>query len=261
MMINSSKLKERITGIQEKIGEENQAKNCNKREPLWKSLISSSKGQFVYTRNQELISDYLQIRRDSYHNDKYMRGHFNHGESDIYDYKSDILLVCINSEVIGGARLTYTTPDKPLVLPTECNNFTFKKTFPEYPLDRVDYGEVHRLVVIPQFRGKDQNYARQLLLRLYARAVELGLKYIFVPSIPLRCRLYRKLLYSLNLDLIIRKDILLESPKYDNVLMYLTVLEVETQAIFSDIKEIVSDSQTRAKLYQLDYEISVVEKS
>ncbi len=136
--------------------------------------------------------------------------------------------------------------------------FYLQGNLSEYPLEKVGYGEVHRLVVIPQFRGKDQNYAQQLLLRLYARAVELGLKYIFVPSIPLRCRLYRKLLYSLNLDLTIRKDLILESPKYDNVPMYLTVLEVETQAIFPYIKKFVCDPQKRAMLYQLDYETSVV---
>ncbi len=59
-----------------------------------------------------------------------MRGHFNRGEPDIYDYKSELLVACFNGEVIGGARLTYTTPEKRLVLPTECDGFTFKETFP-----------------------------------------------------------------------------------------------------------------------------------
>ena len=54
------------------------------------------------------------------------------------------------------------------------------------------------------------------------------------------------------------KDLILESPKYDNVPMYLTVLEVETQAIFTYIKEFVCDPQTRAMLYQSGYETSVV---
>ena len=60
-MINSSKFKERIAVIQGKIIEGNQLKSYNQTEPLLKSLISSSKCQFIFTRDRELLSDYLQI--------------------------------------------------------------------------------------------------------------------------------------------------------------------------------------------------------
>ena len=250
-MLSPNRRRDKIAVIPEQISNSQLARIYAQKEPFWRSLIASD-CQFVFTKDLKLLSSYFQIRRDSYYHDKHMRGLFNHGEPDLYDYQSDLLVAHIDGEVIGGARLARTNPEHRLLLPTEDDDFSYQNALPEYCLDRVSYGEVDRLVIIPESRGKHQHYTEQLLLRLYARAVDLELKYLFAHPTFLGCRLYRHLLGSLDLNPIIRPDIILNSPKYDNVPMYLIVLEIETQAIFPQIKQIVSNPSSRTMLYQFD---------
>ncbi|NDF12086.1 MAG: hypothetical protein EB060_04630 [Proteobacteria bacterium] len=223
-------------------------------------LDVNASAEFIYTKDEDLLNRFFELRRESYLTDKDMQGHFNAGRPDILDYKSEQLLAIKTnaeqrSEVIGGARMTCCFPEHPLMLPMETEEFSYKKLFPQYHLEENAYAEATRLVLAPAYRlsmKHQQQFSKDLLLRLYARCVELGVRYAFVVSTEKRCRLYQQLAKQLGCDVEFRWDIEIRMPKYDNVPMYVIVIDVNKQPMYEKIKRSLRSAVTREMLYKVD---------
>lgn len=190
---------------------------------------------FEFTRDPERLRDYYDLRRRSYLNDKYMKGHFNKGEVDSYDLVSNFILVWYKNACVGGARLTTSTRDTRQILPSEDQAFQYSEQLPFLELANKNYGEIHRLVVAPGYRNL--KISSKLLWFLYLKAVEQKLDYLFSPSTHIRSRMHRLLFSQIGTSIKIHSDICICSKKYDFVDMNIISMNVREQPVYDFAKE------------------------
>lgn len=199
---------------------------------------------FLLTTDAELLSQYHALRHESYHNDKYMEGHFNQGHPDAFDLKSEVLVAVENGEVIAGARLTASCPLYPQMLPSETPGKSFQDMLPEYCLGNAKYGEVHRVVI------KEEKRSTKLLCDLLVEVCRYihrnGWDYFFTPSIPLKARLYKICCRSIGVNLESVPGFLLKSEKYAGVAMELMVCDTKKQKLYAQLStEMARNTATR----------------
>jgi predicted GNAT family N-acyltransferase len=128
--------------------------------------------RIYYTITQNVYQEVLELEPSPLHNS--------------YRDASHILIVKRNDDIVGGARLVVSSPEHPVQLPMEQDTFILKKKLPEFFLDNKSYGEICRVALLPEARGR--TILATILAHLFAKAQCLGCHYLFsiAPKIQIR---------------------------------------------------------------------------
>jgi hypothetical protein len=212
---------------------------------------------FEFTKEEKYLSQYFALRKESYLTDKYMKGHFNEGMPDTFDYDSEILIVRIHDEVIAGARLSYSFSNNNKILPSESDGFSFKGLLNDIQINPLEdnFAELHRFVVKKQYRS-DKDLSIKMLFFMYVNAFQMNIFYSFYPAIPLKARLFKKYGDMLGVKVITFKDKIFRSPKYNNVDMYISIVDIKESPIYDYLLGQdhfdISNSNIKPKLILID---------
>ena len=104
------------------------------------------------TNNAFYKEQYYQLREMCYRRDLGI-DHFD-GSEDDYDRDSIIVIAREGRKVVAGARLTISSPSRPMVLPLEEKGFIMSELFPELKLASKVYCETTRFAIHPDFRSR-----------------------------------------------------------------------------------------------------------
>jgi len=165
-----------------------------KRVPALSRLNTSRK--FLFTKDPTLLNKYYEIRANCYRAVEDGPSDFSY-EADELDRLSDILVVIQNGYVIGGARLVASTPENPIKLPVEQDNFRMKNVFPEYNLQDKTICEFGRIAIAKEFRSF--SILEGLCEHLIKKAIDKGYHYQFSMAPKAQTRCYRRVGHKLNL--------------------------------------------------------------
>ena len=96
---------------------------------------------------------------------------------DEMDRQSHILVARRDNQVMAGARLTISSPRRPLSLPMEQNGFRLDKAFPDLGLGNRKYAEISRVVIETEFQ--DDSSLLMIFQHLYRKIIATRVEYIF----------------------------------------------------------------------------------
>lgn len=114
-----------------------------------------------------------------------------------YNQKGHILVVRQGKLCVGGARLSVKTPRQPNALPLEINGFKLSDHFPELEQKQMRYGELSRLVIMPDFRKGD--LTREIFRHMYRKSLALDLDMVFAAAPLINVRAYRNQCLAIGL--------------------------------------------------------------
>ena len=179
------------------------------------------------------IEQYFAIREQTYKTA--IGANFYAGE-DENDSKSHIVLALAGDNCIGGIRITVSSPEKPMTLPTECNVFQFSKIYGELDFSNLTYCEATRLAILPDFSNGS------VLPRLFEEATrfgtqELGVEMVFGRSASTQTRAFRTHYKNMGYDLIIRRDIKPPSTGMDASIVQIFGIDVTPDRKYQHILE------------------------
>ena len=157
---------------------------------------------YEFTKNLGLIQEYNIIAKTYYQKnlDIDISTEYN-----LYDKNTHFLIVKKEERVIGGARLIITNDNIRTKLPMEEENFSLKHLFIKYPLSQENYGEVCRIVIVPDFRGKE--ILPHIFFNLVSLSKSLSCYYLFSITEITRATLYRRAGKQIGINIEIRSDI------------------------------------------------------
>ena len=155
------------------------------------------------TEDRVLVEQYFAIRQEIYrevYNDP------NVGE-DYTDRISKIFVATAGfGNVIGGIRLTVSTPLMPNMLPIENSGVNLRRIFPKIDFDKVVIGEAGRSAVLPDYRNGEVCNRLQMISKEYfvkEMGAEIGFGCCDLPNM----RRLKKFFGRLGYNFIAREDI------------------------------------------------------
>jgi hypothetical protein len=111
-------------------------------------------------------------------------------EEEAFDARSHVMVIWRGDLCIGGARLTIRGPREPRPLPLELGGFLLQDHFPELNRDGLDYGELSRFTLLPEFRRRST--ILEMFRQLQGKALELSVDRMFAAAPLANLRLYRQ---------------------------------------------------------------------
>jgi len=147
---------------------------------------------FEFTRDPALLHQYFELCQTECR----MVQQFIPAEEE-YNRIGNIMVVRKGNFCLGGARLSSRTPRKTKSLPMEIEGFSLNKQFLDLESKQLNYGELSRLVLLPEFRTGD--ITRQMFFHLYRKSVALGLSFVFAAAPKLNVRTYRQHFLAIGL--------------------------------------------------------------
>lgn len=157
---------------------------------------------YIMTDRKDLKQQYYDIRQAVY-KDAYNDS--NVGE-DYIDHVSKIFVAKAGvGNVIGGIRLTVSTPAEPQILPIENCGVNLRELFPEIDFNNVVYGEATRLTVLPDYRDGEVSLKLQMTSKEYL-VKEMGAEIGFGCSTLANTKKFKKFFSFLGYNFIIRAD-------------------------------------------------------
>ena len=205
---------------------------------------------YEYTTNKALLEQYYQIREECYREGLGLEN-FS-GAEDEYDRIGHIAIARRGNKVIGGIRLTVSTPDSTVRLPLEEEGFMMKDIFPELGLPKLNYCEITRLAVIPTFRVGDTS--KELIRLMLQKAIVENCAYQFSVAPLIQARNYRMLIKQIGFLPIIRTDIevpekaIYEHLNYGKMCVSITSLRTEMAKASYATAKIAKNLQTEKVL-------------
>lgn len=145
-----------------------------------------------FTRDPALIHQYCRL----YNDECRIVPEFVEAEQEL-NRKSHILVVRQGDLVVGGGRLFVTSPRKNKELPLELEDFRVADHFPELTLKQMTYGEISRLVVLPDFRGEEM--LKDIIVNMHRKCVSQGVDVLFAAAPLINVRSYRKISRSIGI--------------------------------------------------------------
>jgi hypothetical protein len=141
-----------------------------------------------------------------------------------YDRRAHILIARIGSKCIGGGRLLVRSGQHANPLPMETDNFRLADYFPLLKQPGIRYGEISRLVLMPEFRNGRASFEMWKKFRQKAVELELAVTYAAAPLINLRA--YRKHCNLIGVDAKIHMDLKLPAvPGFEHITDYVLSCE------------------------------------
>ncbi|MBL0319266.1 MAG: hypothetical protein IPP74_08265 [Alphaproteobacteria bacterium] len=186
--------------------------------------------EFIWVKDSKnhYLRDYYNLRKQLYENggDRY-KGTLGKGKIDQFDnpnHPNSHILLCIkDGKCIGGGRIITKLPGDAHLLPSEGDMFSFEKSIKNIPLKHLHYGELSRLALIPEYSG----YIEEIYILLLQKSQELCLSFLVGTATLARCVIYKRIAEKYgNAALINKNSELPDEGKYDNVKMYIIILDV-----------------------------------
>ena len=152
-----------------------------------------------------LIEQYYNIRQEAYkqlHHDK----NFVVPEDDEHDINSVIYMAKAGNSCVGGIRLTISTPQQPVKLALESDEFAIQDYFPNLDLSKITYCEASRLAILPDYRNGflwNQLHHKSTDFLVKEMGVEIG----FGQSQALQTRRFRAQFRDMGYKMIVRNDL------------------------------------------------------
>jgi hypothetical protein len=196
-------------------------------------LWSPQSEQIVYefTEEQSLLRQYFRLYREEcriVNDDEYRAADEDHTR------RAHILIARIGSECIGGCRLSVRSDRQTKALPMETQHFMLADYFPRLKSPGIRYGEISRLVLMPEFRHG--RVSLELWKRFCQRTVELDLDVMFAAAPLINLRAYRKHCHSIGLDATIHTNVVVPpDPGFERIIDY--VLSCEMPALKSTLTQ------------------------
>jgi hypothetical protein len=179
MPLSGGIVEKAITGFE---SEGEKALNVRYGKPSrWKEVLA-----YEFTRDPALLHQY----RELYESECRVVSlpSFYAAEND-YNQKSHILVVRQGKLCVGGGRLSVRTPRQPNSLPLEINGFRLRDYFPELEQKQMRYGELSRLVILPDFRTGD--VTREIFRNMYRKSLALDLDMVYAAAPLVNVRSYK----------------------------------------------------------------------
>ena len=180
---------------------------------------------YEFTNDIALLHQYYNLREDAFINVWKLNNYS--GAEDDFDRKSLILVARQGKQVVGGCRLTLSTPSNPQTMPMEKEDFVLNKVLPELDLTKRTYCECSRLAILPDFRaGKVFPTLQAHFIR---RALAEGSEYAFTMApLPL-ARNYRQSANAFQLQWDIRRDVAIpDREEFEGIKMVLSIMKRAT---------------------------------
>ncbi len=165
--------------------------------------------ELSFTRDQDLINKYKQLRHELYVSDERFVGfrEFSYPEAEDYeDPDNQMLIVHNNGAVYGGVALRISTPKHPItmnleqdIIPPEgtlC--FSLKDQFPDFELSDYAYAEFDDIALHPDLR--EGKYVRMIFKNLLNRCIDYRVRYMFGVGDKVRTRLYRQIYINMGVE-------------------------------------------------------------
>ncbi len=158
---------------------------------------------YEFTNNPEMLQQYYNIREYAYKETLGLQ-HFS-GQEDEFDIHSHILIVKAGGNVVGGARLIVSTPQNPQMIPLEEDGLDVKSKFPQLDFSQINYCEMSRLALLPEFRNKEiaEEIHRKFIDICARDNIDVG----FARTTPLQQRRTKTIFNNLGYEMIVRRDI------------------------------------------------------
>lgn len=161
---------------------------------------------YEFTDNSVYMDQYSELVKQYYKKDLNLDLAASDMDKDLCCLKSNerLFIVRENEEVIGGARLSFSSINAGTLLPMESSEFRVETLLPK-DYAQSSYAELGRLVLNPDFRGKE--VLARIIQQLSEFTLQQGGGYLFVLAPPLNSVLYRRVCKGLSMQVTIHKDV------------------------------------------------------
>ncbi len=154
-------------------------------------------------------------------------GRFTAPQQDVFD-KSHVIVARSGLLCMGGARLTISSSDVPVMMPMEADALRLSTLFPQLDLAETNYAEISDVVVTADRTGE---VMQQLLAGLIKLSVAEDVEYVFYMASQSQARVMQKTMHSLDINCEILGDMALpESEASDGVKHVLSIMDVSKYA-------------------------------
>ena len=149
---------------------------------------------YHFTQDEALKQQYYVLREKAFV-ETYGFKNFPSGE-DGADLNSHIIVVRDGKTVVGGGRLSVSTPSHPMLMPLEADGFRLQELFPHLNLQHRNYGELSRLAVAQRYQ--DGECTSGLFRAVYRQCCLFNIEYLFGVGAASVVRVHRKVCCSLG---------------------------------------------------------------
>lgn len=178
---------------------------------------------YELTRDAGYLHQYFRLREEMFINvwglEKFT------GQKDEFDDCSDIMIARVGNHVIGGCRLTFSTPETRIHTPMEKSDFDLVNGLPELNLAKESYVEISRMAILPDYQNSV--VMLELSRQLLKRGAEQRARYAFTLAPTKLARNYRKAASLFGLDWQILNNIEIpDRDEYEGIKMVLSMLDM-----------------------------------
>lgn len=188
-----------------------------------KLLPAKQEVKYEFTQDPGLLHQFYKLREEMFISVWGLK-HFTGGE-DAFDHSSHIIVARLGKQVIGGTRLTISSPAAPQALPMEHDDFKLSELFPDLGLVNRSYCEFSRAAILPDYQSGPVmpiGFAKAI-----QRAIAEGVDYAFTLSPIPMARNYRQTMQAFGFGWNIRSDIKIpERESFEGIRMVLSVMDL-----------------------------------
>ncbi|MDH5183234.1 MAG: GNAT family N-acetyltransferase [Gammaproteobacteria bacterium] len=168
--------------------------------------ISGSCLTYEFTTDMRYMLQYAELVKQYYKKDLNLDLAASNMDQDLccLNRNERLFIVRDGITVVGGAKLSFSSTLSDVLLPMESSEFRVQSVLPK-KYGKYTYAELGRLVVNPDFRGKE--VLARIIQELTAYTVQQGGGYLFVLAPPLNSVLYRRVCKGLSMKVAIHKDV------------------------------------------------------
>jgi len=179
------------------------------------------------------IQQYYKIRQEAY---KILVNEHYYAGKDRYDDYSYQFLGLAGGNCIGGIRITVSTPEKPVDMPLENDNFRIKELYKEIDFSDLIYCEASRLALLPEFRNGA--YLTELFNESTTFSIDtLGIGLVFGRSDLLQTRKFQTRYRNMGFDLIIRHGMSVPIQTMEHMKLMLWAIDFTPDRRYTSILE------------------------
>lgn len=141
---------------------------------------------YEFTKDPGLLQQYYSLRNRVFER--------THGVNfppvaDAFDKVSDILVVRVGNQVVGGTRMTFKAPNKNTLVSLQKYNIDLPNDLPELKLDQSGYCDASKMAILEEYQTID--IMKNLINLMYQHCHKRGYRYAFSMCPTLVYRLYR----------------------------------------------------------------------
>ena len=192
----------------------------------------------AFSTDESELEQYYQIRKQAYREVLHLSQYSGGQEPE--DLESMILIVKAGTTVIGGARLTISTPQNHKKLPIEGEGFDINSVYPEIDLTKINYCEMSRLALLPEFRDGHvmKEISNTMLNYCLLQNIQLG----FAGNTPLHARRFERIFNHLGYGFIVREDVNIQKEMYEQIRVVFSVADFTRDQRYISTLEQVEDA-------------------